>query len=109
MKVIFRIVAVIFISVLMAGCMPKTEHQVLNQAGTDFQNKNYRQAFDKLMPLAKNNNAQAQYSVGYMYYYGLGVMEDTKQAKYWIEKSAKNGNSNAIRALEIEKFPHARI
>jgi len=109
MKVIFKIISVILISSILFGCVPKTENQVLNQARYDFQSKNYSHAFNALMPLAKNNNAQAQYSIGYMYYYGLGVMENTKQAKYWIEKSAKNGNSNAIRALEIEKFPHAGL
>lgn len=105
----FRIAAVCLVGVFVVGCVPKTETEIFSQARTNFQQKNYPQAFDAMMALAKKNNAQAQYSVGYMYYYGLGVREDTDKAKYWIEKSAQNGNPNAIKALAIEKFPHARL
>lgn len=102
-------IAIIF-AILLSGCVSTIdEHAVLNQAGLDFQSKNYSQAFDRLFPLAKKGNPQAQYTVGYMYYYGLGVHENRKQAQFWIHQSADNGNPNAQKALNIVERAHAGL
>ena len=104
---IFLLVDILIIS----GCVqqPRPESQLLDQAKNDFEQQNYKNAFSQLLPLAKKGHAEAQYSVGYMYYYGLGVVENTQQAKYWIRQSAQQGNKNAVKALQLEKFARARI
>ncbi|KAG2208222.1 hypothetical protein INT47_006077 [Mucor saturninus] len=40
-----------------------------------------------------NNNAQAQFNIGWMYRYGLGVEINHEIAFHWIEKSANQGYS----------------
>lgn len=70
-----------------------------------FQVQDYRQAFIRLMPEAKSGNADAQYAIGYMYYYGQGVIENRKKAWYWINCAAKAGQVDAIQAVQILAAP----
>ena len=67
----------------------------------NFKQQNYRTAFVRLMPEAEKGNPDAQYAVGYMYYYGEGVVEDKKKAAKWINKAAKAGNQDAIEAAKL--------
>ncbi|HBB52387.1 MAG TPA: sel1 repeat family protein, partial [Legionellales bacterium] len=66
-----------------------------------FRVQDYRSAFIRLLPEAKAGQADAQYAVGYMYYYGQGVVENRKKARYWIERAANAGQPDAVSALEI--------
>ncbi len=66
-----------------------------------FKEQNYRQAFIRLMPEAQKGQPDAQYAVGYMYYYGQGVTEDRKKAHCWIKKAALAGQPDARKAMSI--------
>lgn len=66
-----------------------------------FRVQDYRSAFIRLLPEAKAGQADAQYAVGYMYYYGQGVVENRKKSRYWIERAANAGQPDAVSALEI--------
>ena len=66
-----------------------------------FKKQNYRSAFIRLVPEAEKGNADAQYAVGYMYYYGEGVVEDKKKAEEWIKKAADAGQKDAIVAARL--------
>ena len=68
-------------------------------AQTDFQHGNYYKAFDSLHPYAERGDKDAQYAVGYMYYYGLGTAKDQNTARYWIRKSAEQGKPAAQHAM----------
>jgi TPR repeat protein len=70
-----------------------------------FQRQDYRQAFIRLMPAAKAGNPEAQYAIGYMYYYGQGVIENRKKAWYWIALAAKAGQVDAVQAMQIVPPP----
>jgi len=48
-----------------------------------------------LLKEAMNDNALAQYSLGYMYHFGYGVKEDKEAAMKWVTKSAMLGNDQA--------------
>lgn len=61
----------------------------------------YKRAMHDLLPLACDGNAEAQYAVGYMYYYGLGVTQDTDVGSFWIHRSASQGYKPAQDALEM--------
>ena len=76
-------------------------HSNLSQGARSFRIQDYRQAFIRLKPEAKKGQPDAQYAVGYMYYYGQGVVENRKKAWYWIAKAAKAGQPDAIHALKI--------
>jgi TPR repeat protein len=66
-----------------------------------FKTGNYRKAFIRLMPEAEKGQCDAQYAVGYMYYYGQGVVEDRRKAWYWIRRAASQGQPEAVEAVKI--------
>lgn len=66
-----------------------------------FEQGYYKSAMRELLPIACDGSPEAQYAVGYMYYYGYGVAQDTDVGDFWINRSAKQGYQPAIHALEI--------
>lgn len=89
----------ISISILLVGCT--TNQYNLREGIQSFKAQDYRQAFIRLKPQAEKGQPDAQYAVGYMYYYGQGVVEDRQQAWYWINCAAKAGQPDAIEAARI--------
>ena len=97
----FRVYVLIFTMVLslLSGCV--TRGYNLREGIRSFKIQNYRQAFVKLIPEAEKGQRDAEYAVGYMYYYGQGVVEDRKKAWYWINCAARAGQLDAIEAIKI--------
>jgi len=60
-----------------------------------FDRGDYATAVQLLRPLAENGNAQAQNSLGALYYNGKGVTKDFKDALKWYRLSAAQGNISA--------------
>ena len=60
---------------------------------------NFKTAFKILKPLAETGHAQAQLMVGDMYNLGRGTRQDNSLAIYWYQKSAEQGNFEAIQML----------
>ena len=71
-------------------------HEVAMKA---YISKDYRKAMDEWLPMAENDDANAQYSIGSMYLKGLGVLQDYKEAEKWITRSAVCGHVDAQYAL----------
>jgi TPR repeat protein len=95
-----------FAVVLLSGCVSSAEKEALNnpdyileQARQAYFNKDYRQVFQLLFPLAAAGNDQAQYTLGYLYHHGLGVDRNDQQAMNWIQRAAAQGNKKALEAL----------
>ncbi len=84
---------------VLSGCA--ANHINLHEGIHSFQLQNYRDAFIRLKPEAEKGQADAQYAIGYMYYYGQGVVEDRKKAWYWITCAAKAGQADAQAAVKI--------
>lgn len=61
----------------------------------------YKRAMRILLPLACDGSEEAQYAVGYMYYYGLGVAQDTDVGYFWIQRSACHNYYPAKAALRL--------
>lgn len=72
----------------------------LQQGKRFFDEGYYKRAMQELLPLACDGNPDAQYGVGYMYYYGLGVAQDTEVGYFWIRRAANQRYITAIKALE---------
>ena len=53
------------------------------------------QDLDDLLPLAKAGHAEAQNSLGDMYYYGEGVPQDYGEAAKWYRLAAEQGHDEA--------------
>lgn len=78
---------------------------MLQQGKRYFETGFYRKAMRELLPLACDGSAEAQYAVGYMYYYGYGVTQDTEVGRFWIQRSADQGYLPAIQGLTLIKSP----
>jgi len=72
---------------------------IYNKAKAAFLSGDYKTASTIFDTLAENGNAEAQYSMGYMHYYGKGLPRSLKQAMHWFKLAAAQGNENAIEAL----------
>ncbi len=79
---------------------PESFNQLIyNKAKAAFLSGDYKTASTLFETLAENGNAEAQYSIGYMHYYGKGLPKNLKQAMYWFKLSAQQGHQNAIEAM----------
>lgn len=75
------------------------KHPVQQKAKTAA--KRTAMSFNDVVAKARTGDADAQYALGYMYYYGQDVERNNEKARYWIEKSANQGQENAITALRL--------
>jgi TPR repeat protein len=57
--------------------------------------ENYAKAFEAWQPLAEDGDSAAQYNLGILYQYGLGVSQDVSEAVKWYMKSADAGFGDA--------------
>ena len=78
----------------------------LKNALSAITNKDYKTAIKILLPIAENRNASANFYLGYLYFNGLGVIANEKEAKKFRSSAAKifkeqaeNGNKEAISKL----------
>lgn len=92
---------------LLIGCashgpyMSFKSKSELAQGQRYFNDGFYKRSMGLLLPLACDGNPEAQYAVGYMYYYGYGVSQDTEVGYFWICRSAEHGYIPAQKALEM--------
>ncbi len=66
-----------------------------------YRSGNYLMAAERLIPLADLGDHRAQYALGYMYYYGKGVLTDRERAVELFRSAAKQGNARAAEALKM--------
>ena len=92
------LILIIFIP-MIGACV--TSAYNLSEGITSFKAQDYRRAFIRLKPEAERGLPDAQYAIGYMYYYGQGVVEDRKKAWIWINRAASKGQPDALVAVKI--------
>lgn len=103
MRHVFLFICCAFLMTACGPHSPKAQSE-LAQGKRYFDSGYYKRAMSQLLPLATDGNAEAQYAVGYMYYYGLGVPQDTDSGFFWIKRSADQHFVPAADALMmIEK------
>src|SRR3990167_7844375 len=64
----------------------------------------YDCSLSRVEEAAQSGDPDAQYALGYMYFYGIGTVRDTKAAKLWIRRAAAQGQPLAIRATHILNY-----
>jgi TPR repeat protein len=67
----------------------------LEDAQTALDRKDYRVALQLVIPLTKEGNAHAQYILGQIYLYGLGVSKDSGEGVRWILSAAEGNDREA--------------
>jgi len=99
MPIFLRLALIFVLACLHSGCINK--NLSYEEGIASFRHQDYRRAFIRLLPEAINGRPDAQYAVGYMYYYGEGVTEDRKEAWKWIAKAGRAGQIDAVEAMII--------
>ncbi|ERN39819.1 TPR repeat-containing protein [Rubidibacter lacunae KORDI 51-2] len=66
-----------------------------------FNTENYEKAMRIMLPLAREGDVNAQLSVASMYFSGLGVQQDYRQAIKWYRPGAEQGHPVAQHSLAI--------
>lgn len=85
------------LAAILCGCTSST----LKAGQQDFSSQNYSAALQKMRPLAEKGNADAQYALGYMMYYGKGTTVNRKDGGMWIRKAAAQGLPEAVQAEKM--------
>ncbi|WP_435103848.1 hypothetical protein [Arhodomonas sp. AD133] len=90
-------------SLILAGCATAPQDggtaPEIAEARQAWLDGDFDRAFPALRDAAATGQPRAQYAVGYMYYYGQGVAEDTDKALAWIRRAAASGDALAVEAL----------
>jgi TPR repeat protein len=91
---------------VLTGCSsnPKSELDdpavIMQQAHDAYASQDYKKVFQLVFPLASAGNDQAQYTLGYLFFHGLGTAKNERQAMNWIQRAAAQGNKKALHALK---------
>lgn len=96
---VIKLIGIILLIPMMISCVFGALN--LREGIISFKAQDYRKAFIRLKPEAMKGQPDAQYAVGYMYYYGQGVVEDKEKAWFWINSAAHAGQIDAIEAVKI--------
>ena len=109
----FLIALSIGVLIMTAGCTAppasrgdsadRTAGGTYGSARLLYQSGDYLLAAERLIPLAEGGDARAQYALGYMYYYGKGVLADRERAVQLFRRASQQGNARAAQALKLLK------
>ncbi len=71
-------------------------------AGADFQagvaayeRGDYKAAYEEWLPVALSDDAEAQYSIGVLHYFGKGFPKDFYMAQLWFRKAVAQGHAES--------------
>ena len=64
-----------------------------------FHERKYQQAYELLLPLAKQGDGEAQFYVGGMLVDGFGIPADPEKGVYWLEQSVESQYAMAAKQL----------
>ena len=84
----------------LSSCAPQSSPDHLVCSNNPYLEK-YNCSVDEVEQAAEQGESDAQYTLGYMYYYGIGTVQDRATAILWIEKAANQGQAEAKEALAL--------
>ncbi len=102
---LLRGAVVVALPLLMVGCdrHPTASHKPMYTVGCS--NNPYLMKYGcsvgKIQEAAENGDPDAQYGLGYMYYYGIDTVRDKETAQLWIKRAADQGQPLAKKALAL--------
>ncbi len=106
-----RILAFILtiICLLFLACSSFAKVSQYQEAIDAFKRKDYKTAYQLILPLAKKGFAKAQYSLGMMYEKGKGVNKDSEKAKKWFQFAANQGLAKAQKKINPKHKDNPKI
>lgn len=100
-----KFAAIAAVPFVLSAC--STSHQALNGmsseqacAGNPFLQK-YGCSISRVETAARSGDPDAQYALGYMYYYGIGTVRNPNVAEKWIGRAAQQGQPLARKAQNL--------
>jgi hypothetical protein len=91
---VVRRFAVLLSALVLASALHAADP--LGDALKAYDSGKYKEAAALLRPLADKGDSVAQLKLGLLHYYGYGVAEDEKVAVEWLQRSAAQGNLDAM-------------
>lgn len=73
----------------------------VEDADAAYAKKDYATALKKYKLAASNGNAEAPYTLGWMYHSGTGVVSNHAEATQWYRLAAARGNADALYMLSV--------
>ncbi len=102
---------ILFTVSLLASCAHSTTKQASAEVKAACQSnallKRYQCSSKKVSKAAAAGDADAQYALAYMYYYGIDIAENPPEAKLWMRRAAAQGQPQAIQALKLVQISAA--
>lgn len=68
----------------------------------------YQCSFTRIEQAARAGDPDAQYALGYLYYYGIGATQDQQTGLVWIKRAAAQGQPVAKNALKVLSTSNTR-
>ncbi|MDA8561864.1 hypothetical protein N9L02_01980, partial [Gammaproteobacteria bacterium] len=96
-----KYISIFIIFFQLTSCASVRMAEEVQLGKSTFNSGNFKLAFQQLMPLAVKCNSEAEYAVGYMYYYGLGLEAHKESGIFWINRSASQMYRPAIKAMQL--------
>ncbi|HEY5800496.1 MAG TPA: sel1 repeat family protein [Burkholderiaceae bacterium] len=91
----------LIVAVTLAMAFGAASAQELSDGIKQFESRNYTQALQTFQKLAAGGNAEAQFRLGEMYWYGEGTAVDMAKAKALLEQASAQGNGKAQATLNL--------
>jgi TPR repeat protein len=66
-----------------------------DEGAAAYERGDYATAFEEMLPIAEQGDANAQFNLGFMYDNGEGVPQDYAEAVRWYRLAAEQGNAFA--------------
>ncbi len=82
------------IAVLLFGLAAQPAHADYRSGLAAYEAGHYAEALGELLPLSERGDAEAEFMLGVMYYYGRGVPRDDGLAAVWFFKAARKGSAS---------------
>ena len=101
-----KILLAALLAISLSGCSTTPEDRpvdpqaVMQEAHKAYAAEDYAKVHALVFPLAAAGNADAQYTLGYLYFHGLGTEKSEAQAMNWIQRAAAQGHVKALQALK---------
>ncbi len=103
----FIIAAVILFLTPAATTAKRAGHsdtEALHRAIDHLERKEFIDAYEILMPMALQGDAEAQFQIGWMYRYGQGLPQNACLATVWHDKAARQGHGRAQHSMAFSYF-----
>lgn len=91
----------LFLGVWLTACSTTNSADAMAEAKAAYQSQDYVLSYQKVAVAARAGDADAQYALGYMMYYGKGTAQAMSAAYDWFQKAAAQGQPQAVQALTM--------